>query len=195
MSIQRIVTVVLLLLFTLLPGGCASKRGIEVTYHDPNMDFGQIQTIAVLPFSNLSGNRNGGEAVREVFMTMMQATGAAYVLPPGEIGRGVSRLSLKAPESPTADEVVQFAKIVGADVVVTGTVLEYGELRSGGSAANVVSIGLRMLEAQTGKVVWSASASEGGVSASDRFFGGGGRPMDEITREVVGQLLDHLFEP
>lgn len=190
-----IITVALLLAGALAPAGCASKRKADVTYHDPNMDFGLIQKVAVLPFENLAGNRSAGDAVREVFMTMMQATGAAYVLPPGEVGRGISRLSLKSPQTPTAEEVVQLAGIVGADVVITGTVLEYGELRTSGSAANVVSISARMLEGQTGRVVWSASASRGGVSAADRFFGGGGRPMDEITRDAVARLLDRLFEP
>jgi len=195
MHVRRIVTATAALAAALALQGCAARRAAEVTYHDPDMDFGLIQHIAVMPFENLAGNRTAGDAVREVFMTMMQATGAAYVLPPGEVGRGISRLALKSPATPTAEEAVQLANIVGADVVITGTVLEYGELRTSGSAANVVSIGVRMLEGQTGKVVWSASASRGGVSAADRFFGGGGRPMDEVTREAVARLLDQLFKP
>jgi hypothetical protein len=42
--------------------------------------------------------------------------------------------------------------------------------------------------------VWSASATRGGISASDRLFGGGGEPMDEITSEAVRDLLDKLFK-
>lgn len=193
MTNRRTMTILLLLATVLLGPACASKKGLDVTYHDPNMDFGLIQTIAVMPFGNLTTNRTAGEAVREVFMTMMQATEAAYVLPPGEVARGVSRLSLRNPDAPNAEEVVQFAEIVGADVVIVGTVLEYGELRSTGSAANVVSLSVKMFEAQTGKVVWSASASNGGIGATERLFGSGGKPMDEVTRKTVGQILDRLF--
>ncbi len=173
--------------------GCAGRRGVDVTYHDPNMDFSLIRTVAVLPFDNLTSNNHADEAVRDVFMTMLQATGSLYVLPPGEVGRGVSRLSLHAPAEPNAEEVVQLAAILDADVVVVGVVREYGETRSGGSVAGVVSLGVKMLEAKTGRVVWSASSSAGGVSASDRVFGGGGRPMDEVTRAAVSKLLDRLF--
>jgi hypothetical protein len=50
------------------------------------------------------------------------------------------------------------------------------------------------MEAQTGKVVWSASSTRGGVSAADRLFGGGGRPMDDVTDQAIQDLIDKLFE-
>jgi hypothetical protein len=177
----------------ILTSACAGRRGVDVTYHDPNMDFSLIRTVAVTPFENLTSNNHADEAVRDVFMTMLQATGSLYVIPPGEVARGISRASLRLPSQPSAEEVVQLAGIVDADVVILGTVREYGELRSGSSAAGVVSLSVRMLEAETGRVVWSASASAGGVSTSDRVFGGGGRPMDDVTRSAVDKLLDRLF--
>ena len=166
----------------------------EGTYHDPNMDFGSIQTVAVLPFANLTGNAKAGETVRDVFMTMLQATGTLYVVPPGEVGRGISRLSLREAASPSSEEIKQLAQLVGAEVVITGVVSEYGELRSGGTAANVMTFSVRMLEAQTGKVIFSGSASDGGVTMGNRMFGGGGRPMNDVTRRAVKKLLDQLFD-
>jgi hypothetical protein len=177
----------------LFQASCASRKAAEVTYHDPNMDFSLIQTVAVLPFDNLSTNPRAGQAVRDVFMTMLQATGSLYVLPPGEVGRGMDRMALGVKHDLTAEEIVQFANIVEADVVIVGTVIEYGELRSGGSSGGVVSLGVRMLEAESGRVVWSASSSAGGVSAGARVFGGGGKPMDRKIRKAVNKLLDRLF--
>lgn len=184
----------LLLALVLATGGCASTATSEASYHDSGMDFGQIQTVAVMPFENLSSVSQAGERVRDVFMTRLQATGSLYVLPPGEVLRGISRGSVQNPVAPNAEEVISFAKVVGADVVITGTVIEYGEVRSGTASANAISVSLRMLEAQTGKVVWSGSATEGGVSTSDRLFGGGGRPMDTVTERAVGELLQQLFD-
>lgn len=169
-------------------------RRDEVTYHDPNMDFGVLQTVAVLPFENLTGNPRAADAVRDVFMTMLQATGTLYVVPPGEVSRGIARLSLRDADTPSSEEAKQLAENLGAEAVITGTVTEYGELRSGGSAANAVSVSIKMMEAQTGRVVFSASASEGGITMGARMFGGGGRPMNEVTRKAVRKLLDRLFE-
>jgi hypothetical protein len=157
------------------------------------MDFSLVQTVAVMPFANLSASTNASDRVRDTFMTLLQATGSLYVLPPGEVARGIARTSVETPPAPTAEEVVALAKNLKADAVITGTVLEYGEVRSGTSASNLVSISLKMMEAQTGKVVWSASVSCGGVDAADRLFGGGGEPMANVTVEAIDDLLDVLF--
>ena len=180
------------LLFFLVSAGCATSQS-RVVFRDPNMDFGSLQAVAVMPFTNLTRDNMAGERVRDVFMTMLQATGGVYVIPPGEVGRGISRLNLERPASPTPEDVTKFAKIVNADAVFTGTVTEYGEVRSGTSTANVVSLSLQMMEAQTGKVVWSASSTQGGVTTADRLFGGGGEPMNATTQKAVDDLLDKLF--
>lgn len=191
MRFQRFCATACFLLLT-LASGCAARKA-EVTYHDPNMDFSLVQKVAVLPFENLTQTTTAGERVRDVFSTMMQATGSIYVLPPGEVARGLDRASVGKPAEPTAEEAVNVGKIVGADVVITGVVREYGQVRSGSASANVVSLSLKMIETQTGKVVWSASSTKGGVGAAARLFGGGGDPMDQVTVEAVRDLLDKLF--
>jgi len=174
--------------------GCASTRGsVRVTYRDPNMDFGQVQTVAVMPLANLSRDPTAADRVRDVFMTMLLATQGVYVVPPGEVARGISRAGIAAPATPTAEEVVKFVSMVKADAVITGTVREYGEVRSGSAAASMISVSMEMMEGQTGKVVWSASSTKGGVSTADRLFGGGGKPMNIVTEEAVEDLLDKLF--
>jgi TolB-like protein len=180
-------------LAALVAAGCAGTKRSEVTFHDPNMDFSQIQRVAVLPFGNLTPIQPAGERVRDVFMTMMQATQSFYVVPPGEVARGLSRSRVQNPAQPTGDEVVALGKEIKVEVIFTGTVREYGEVRSGSTPANALSVSVQMIETQTGKVVWSASSTQGGVSAGDRLLGGKGVPMNEITERAVGDLLDKLF--
>lgn len=165
-----------------------------MTYHDPEMDFSLVRSVAVMPFANLSSTTSASPRVRDVFMTMLQASGSIYVLPPGEVARGISRVGIPAPAAPTAEEVVDLCKNVSADVVITGTVLEYGEVRSASAAANVISISVQMLEGQTGKLVWSASATRGGIGAGERLLGGGGEPMNVVTTRAVDDLLERLFQ-
>lgn len=180
------------LLSLLVAAGCAAPSP-NVVFKDSNMDFGSIRAVVVLPFTNLTREQMAADRVRDVFMTMLQATGGVYVTPPGEVARGISRMNIERPATPTSEEILKLAKAVSADAVIAGTVAEYGEVRSGTASANVISVSLQMLEAQTGRVIWTASSTKGGVTTADRLFGGGGEPMNQVTQKAVDDLLDKLF--
>lgn len=173
-----------------LIAGCAS----DDVFFEPNMDFGSLQSVAVLPLQNLSGMSEAAERVRDTLMVRLLATGALYVLPPGEVARGLSKISRIPDSGPSNDQIKQLSGILEVDAIITGVVKEYGFVRSGAASANVVSISLRMIEKSSGQIVWSASSTKGGVNWLDRLFGGGGKPMDVVTVKAVDDLLDKLFD-
>jgi polysaccharide biosynthesis protein PelC len=150
--------------------------------------------VAVLPFNNLSRDNIAGERVRDVFANLLLATGAVYVLPSGEVARGIGRANVVLPPTPSVEEVVSLGKLLQANAVITGTLKEYGEVRAGSSTANVISVSLQMYETQTGKVVWAASTTKGGIGFWDRMLGGGGEPMNKVTEDAVRDLLNKLFK-
>lgn len=185
-SVERIIASFLLILVA----GCAS----DDVYFEPNMDFGSLQTVAVLPFTNLTGAEEAAERVRDTFMGMLLATGALYVLPPGEVARGMSKLGRFSAEGPSSEQIKQLSTILDVEGVFTGVVREYGSVRSGSTSANIVSISLQLIDVSSGIVVWSASSTKGGVGIVDRLIGGGGDPMDTVTVKAINDLLDKLFE-
>jgi hypothetical protein len=135
-----------------------------------------------------------GERVRDVFINKLLATGAVYVLPIGEVARGIARTEVQNPAAPSQEEVVKLSGIIKVQAVITGVVKEYGEVRSGTSSANIISVSLQMMEGTTGKVVWTASTTKGGITIWDRLFGGGGRPMNDITDKAIDDLINKLFK-
>jgi hypothetical protein len=163
-------------------------------YKDPKMDFGSIYTVAVMPFSNLSKEQVAADRVRDVFMTMLLAHGEVYVLPQGEVARGIAMAGIVNPVAPSKEETLKFGGLVKADAVITGVIREYGEVRSGSASANVISLSLQMTEVQTGKVVLSLSSTEGGIGLSDRLFGGGGEPMNVVTEKTVKDAINKIFK-
>jgi len=172
--------------------GCATSP-VTDAYHDPVMDFPSIQRTAVMPFTNLSADPMAAERVRDVFANALLASEAFYVLPNGEVTRGISRAGIRNPADPSPEEIVRFAGIVKADAVITGVVREYGSVRSGSISANTISLSLKMVETETGTIVWSSSSTKGGINTWTRLFGGG-KSMSEVTREAVEELLDNLFQ-
>ena len=67
------------------------------------MDFGSIKSVAVMPFANLSKDQLAGERVRDVFNTMLMASGAIYSIPSGEVARGVAAAGIANAASPSPD--------------------------------------------------------------------------------------------
>ena len=182
---------IFLCLAVIFLAACATTTEV---YRDANMDFGAIQSIAVMPFVSLARDNIAAERVRDVFINDLLATGAVYVVPVGEVARGVARVEIANPAAPSPEEVVKLAGIIKVQAVITGVLKEYGEVRSGTTAANIISVSLQMMEVQTGKVVWSASTTKGGISILDRLFGGGGQPMNKITQKAVKDLINKLFK-
>jgi len=169
---------------------CAS---VEM-YKDPKMDFGSIYTVAVMPFSNLSKEQVAADRVRDVLMTMLLAHGEVYVLPQGEVARGIAMAGVMNPVAPSKEEMLKFGGLVKVDAVITGVIREYGEVRSGSASANVISLSLQMTEVQTGKVVLSLSATNGGIGLGDRLFGGGGEPMNVVTEKTIKDAINKIFK-
>jgi hypothetical protein len=180
-----------MLVFAALPG-CAF-RSADV-FRDANMDFGAIRTVAVMPFANFSKDIQASERVRDVLVTDLMATGSVYVVPTGELSRGIISAGLANPTIPSIDEVIKLCRILKADALLTGSIREYGEVRSAGATAEVISLSLQTIEGQSGRIVWSASTTQGGIGLKDRMLGGGGRPINDTTekavQDVIGKLLN-----
>jgi polysaccharide biosynthesis protein PelC len=192
---RRALGLVAFVLLTLAVAAPVCTAQVTDVYRDPKMDFGSIQTVAVVPFSNLARDQVVAERVRDVFINRLLATGAVYVLPVGEVARGVAKLEMQNPSSPTPDEVVRLGALLKADAVVTGVVREYGEVRSGTTAANIISMSIQFLETGTGRIVWSASSTKGGITFWNRLIGGGGQPLNKVTEQAVDALLEKLLGP
>jgi hypothetical protein len=192
---MRIAGPVAFALFLVVAATTPAAAQVTDVYSDPRMDFGTIRTVAVLPFTNLTRDQVVADRVRDVFVNMLLSTEAVYVLPVGEVGRGVLNAPVANPSTPTPEEVVKLGALLKADAVFTGVVREYGEVRSGTTSANIISLSIQLLEAGTGKVVWSASSTKGGITLWNRLFGGGGQPLNRVTEEAIDALFDKLLGP
>jgi len=174
-----------------LLAACAAS---EHQFHDREMDFGAVRTVAVMPFQNLTRDTLASERVREVFSNMLLASGVVYVEPQGEVLRIISTVGIAIPTSPSIEEAVKLGKALKADAVITGVVKEYGEIRSGSASSNVVSVSVQMIETGTGKTVWYAASTKGGVTFMDRLIGGGGTPINDVTEAASRDLIHKLFK-
>jgi len=191
-NLLNIKSVILALLLFNLVACAGSNRATN--YRDPDMDFAALRTVAVMPFANLTRDKLAGERVRDTFVNNLLSTGALYVIPSGEVARAILRSGVLNPAEPSLEEISKLAAILRVDALITGVVREYGEVRSGTSSANVVSMSLEMFEVQSKKIVWTGSTTKGGISFADRLLGSGGQPMNDVTEMAINDILNQLFK-
>jgi len=186
--ISRFFLTLLLLSLT----ACASSKFVS-SYRDPNMDFAALHTIAVMPFANLTREQQAADRVRDTFINSLLSTGAIYIIPTGEVARGISRSNIAHPEEPSLEEFAKIAGILNADAFITGVVREYGAVRSGSNTANIISLSMQMFDVESKKIVWTGSSTKGGISMKDRLLGSGGYPMNDVTEMAINDILNQLF--
>jgi hypothetical protein len=186
-------TALLVALAAIALGGCTA-HGKGQRFQDRNMDFGAVRTIVVMPFGNLSRDNLAADRVRDVFGSMLLATGAVYVVPSGEVSRYIAKAGVVQPTTPSVEDVVKLGTMLKADAILTGVVKEYGEVRSGNTSGNIVSMSVQLQETATGKVVFAGACTRGGISFKDRLIGGGGEPLNDVTESAVDDLLGKMFK-
>lgn len=164
------------------------------TYLHPRADLGIIKKVAVIPFDNLSRDQFAGDKVREIFISELLATGGFDVMEPGEVTKVLREQGIASVKSLGPAEVKKIGKALNAQAIILGSVNEYGEVRSGAITAPEVSLSLRMLEVESGQIVWSVSHTEGGIGVMARLFGLGESTLSETTRKLVRIQIGTLFK-
>ena len=91
------------------------------------------------------------------------------------------------------EEAKKLARELNVEALITGTVQEFSQSRTAGAPSTSVSLVFRMIETDTGQVIWSSSISQSGVGAMARLFGVGGESATERARELIADCLKTLI--
>lgn len=143
--------------------GCASPA----VFVDREADLGYYEKFAVMPFQSLASDRIAGEKMASVFFTELLAREIAPVVDPGLLA--ASMVQVRGGTPPTnpwsMSDMAKLADTVGAQGFFEGTVREYGLERSGRDSFPLISVELRLVDASTGRVVWTWSHTRRGGPA------------------------------
>jgi TolB-like protein len=176
--------------------GCAG--GIRPTrFTNPKFDFSFVERVAVLPFENLSNDRQAGARATRLTITELLASGAVDVVEPGEVRAALVRIQGADASRgilPSTEDVVALGKALGVQAVIVGSVTQSETVRSGSVSIPVVTLDVHMVEAETGATVWAATHTEKGGGLGARVLGTGGEPLSETTRYCVRGVLSSLID-
>ena len=154
------------------------------SYLRENVSIAHIETVAVFPFEG-----SGGAArVREFTMTQVLASGMFDVVDKGRLD-DILRQELITPETPVdATSIRRIGNRLNVQGFIFGS-LEMSNQSRGGASFSEIIVTLRLLDTETGIILWQASGMASGYSLTDRLFGMA--PKDSFT--VTMDLLNELF--
>jgi hypothetical protein len=179
-----------LLLLAVVVSGC----GRPTVFIDPETDFPYYETVAVLPFTSLAGDRLAGEKVTAVFVTELLEKNMALVMEPGQFMAAMTQIRGSNPMArpwSTAD-LARLGEEAGVQGIFMGTVNEYAMVSSGRDQFPTITLEVRFVDAATGRVIWSASKTRRGGPAFPIFGWGEVRTLGELTSMICEDLLSTL---
>jgi TolB-like protein len=170
--------------------GCSKKL---TTFVHPTADFGLIERVAVLPLENLTTDDAAAEKVRQLLIIELLSSGAVDVVDVGEVARGIRAAGVGNAAAPGTEDAQKLGEELQVQALLAGSVQEFARGRGSGTVATNVSLVFRLLETDTGQVIWSSSISQTGTGAMARLFGVGGDSPGERARKLIRKALRKLI--
>jgi TolB-like protein len=186
---MRIITTLITLMLLLVTlAGCGSRQLTQESFMREGVSLASIETIAMLPLENLGGGAGPAERVREITMTQVLASGLFDVLDKGRVDSTL-RAEALAPDAPIETATLRrLGQRLGVQAFLLGSVEQSMESR-GAAAYPEISLTLRLVDSESGLVLWQASGRGSGYSLRDRLFGLAPRNSFQVTLELVNRML------
>ena len=161
---------------------------------DPEADMPFYEVVGVMPFNSLSQDGAAGMRVANVFFTELLQRHFAQVVEPGQFQAHIRDVRSGMPQDApwSSADLAKLAEKAGVQGVFMGTVREYGIEQQGRDAIPVLSLEIHLVDAATGRVVWSASKTARGSAGVPILGIGKMHTMGELTSDVCRELLSTL---
>jgi hypothetical protein len=172
--------------------GC-SRPSVRVHIH-PDADLGYYTKVGVIPFQTLSRDRFAGEKFSIEFTTALLAVGEFDVVDYGVfINQLTKTIGSRSPsDGLSAEQLQKIAEATGVQGVFYGTVMQYEMVSSGSGSFPVVSVEARLLDTETGTVVWMATITERGGPKTPIIGIGEIHTLGELSQKICKQLVSRL---
>lgn len=191
----RILNAFLLMIFLLpLLSGCAGNKTPE-SFVRPEFDIGYVKKVAVLPFENETGNAIIAARCRQITITQILASGLFDVVDKMQVD-SVLREQALTPGAPIdASTLRRLAQLLGVQGFIVGSLDEAVEAQKGTAVYLDLSLTMRLIDSESGLVVWQASGRGSGYSLWDRLFGLASTDSYQVTLNLVRRLLGTMGTP
>jgi len=161
--------------------------------------------MAVMPFDNLTKDDKAAEKVRNGFVIETLRTGSFNVIDTGETDRllQAAGLSYNVPDtgvSATIEEEAaastplskRIGDALGVQAIIVGSVEAYSAERVGDQVRPEVSISARLIDAETGIIIWGSTHTRRGGAGFPIFGWGKTTSLSVMSQKVIQDMVNSL---
>ncbi len=182
--------VLLLIGVSLGLAGCGFPfMGKSKAFVRENVDFGFVQKIAVLPVENNSKDEFAPELVRDITITRILAMKLFDVTDKGLVDSFLREEAIDPGKPLDVSTIKRLGQKLNVQSLLLTTLDIAADSRKGTMSYPEVSVTLRLLEVETGLVIWQAGGHESGDSVWRRLFGLAGRDKYQVTVSLLEDIL------
>lgn len=152
-----------------------------------------VGKVAIFPFYNKANNTRASTVVTGAFVESLVQRGKFRVEFPGNIRSFLVSNRIIVRTGVDVDTIKLMGKRLGVDAVIIGRVDEFvGMDEKKKNVVPVVSISARMVDAQTGKILWMAEHRRNGDDYIKVLDFGKIRSVGALTKKVVGEMIQTM---
>jgi TolB-like protein len=150
---------------------------------------GHVIRVAVLPLENQTSSLRAGQAVTDLVVSEMLATGAIAVVDPSEVVDLLRRENLDPADAGRLPSAQRIGRLLQVSHVLQGAVTEY-RYKPGLSETPAVGVTVRLVDVASGEVVWTASHAR--LGSSWLREDGLARVAQRVTHDMAAHLATAL---
>jgi len=181
--------------FLLTLTGCQTllSQSEELPIHremDP-LPPGPVCRVAVVPFLKDTDFPLADEIFFKVFAAEFRSSGNYLVVQEGDILKIYQQLHLLPGETPTAEQLRIVASRVGAQLLISGIVLEMRQNRSRLTGTDpVIAVELQIRDVKTGNTLWTVYHRRQGLEYQKAMHFGTIHTLTALSRQMAKEIIN-----
>jgi TolB-like protein len=173
---------------TLALAGCSSNP----QYFRSGAAIDQPQSLAVLPLVNLSKYDEAGDIVMHSLLVELLDSGLFDLVDPGLVDHAVLERRIRFTDRLALPVMQELGDTLNAEYLLLGSVNEFDMIISRTETVPLVSISMRIVRSDTGKIFWAATHTRQGDDAESVFGLGRIATLERMTALTVKDMTGTL---